>query len=89
VAEDRYKLAPTDMGSPATQAVAVTPDNTTDLATGVTRALYVGGAGNLVVTMANGVDATFTGVAAGTYLPVRVGRVKATGTTATAILALY
>ena len=74
--------------SPADNATAVTPSDSTDLAFN-SRALYVGGAGNLVVTMAGGGDVTFTAVPAGSILPVRVTRVKSTSTTATAILNLY
>lgn len=52
------------------------------------RALYVGGAGDIAVVMKNGDEVTFSGVAAGTLLPIRVTKVKATGTTATLILRL-
>lgn len=82
----------TGFDAPAHGAVAVTPNNDTDLTTN-TRGLYVGGAGNLVVVMASEANAattvTFTGVAAGTVLPIRVRRVKSTNTTATSIVALY
>ncbi len=74
--------------SPADNATAITPSDSTDLAFN-SRALYVGGAGNLVVTMAGGGDVTFTAVPAGSILPIRVSRVKATSTTATSIVNLY
>lgn len=51
--------------------------------------LYIGGAGNLRVLTASGDDVTFTGVLAGSYLPVQVQRVFATGTTATNIIAIW
>ena len=72
------------LDSPASTAVAVTED--VPLAK-TSRALYVGVAGDLVVTMAGGGDATFKNVAAGSFLPIRVTVVKA-ATTATDILAL-
>ncbi len=72
---------------PATHAAAVTPSDSVDLAN-FSRAIYVGGAGNLVVVMLSGEQVTFTGVQAGTILPIRVTRVRATSTTATAIVAL-
>lgn len=79
------------LGPNATQsartALAVTPNNDTVLQDGI-RALYVGGAGNVSVVMAGGQTVTFSGVAAGTLLPIRVTRVRATDTTATLILAL-
>ena len=52
-------------------------------------ALYVGGAGNLVVVKEDGVPVTFTGVPAGSLLPIRAIRVNAIDTTATAIVALW
>lgn len=74
-------------GAPATTGQAVTPSDTVDL-TNVSRWLFVGGAGNVVVITSAGTTLTFTGVAAGTLLPIRVSRVKATGTTATNMVAL-
>lgn len=64
----------------------VTPHNGTDL--GVTDALYVAGAGTLSVVMANDVTVSFT-VPAGVTLDLAVQIVRATGTTATGIVALY
>lgn len=52
------------------------------------RAVYVGGAGNLAVTMWDGGNVTFTGMAAGTWLPIRARTVLNSGTTATGIVAL-
>ena len=72
--------------SSAQKAVAVTPSDSTVLA--VTKGLYIGGTGNLVVTMADGVDATFTGISAGIVHPLSVTKVKA-ATTATSIVAVY
>ena len=73
--------------SPATIAEAVTPSDSTDL-TNVSRALWVGGAGNISVIMANGSTVLFSGIAAGTMLPLRVSRVRSTSTTATLIVAI-
>jgi len=71
-----------------TNAAAITPSDSADLAD-VTQAIYVGGAGVLVVIMQGGQTVTFSGIAAGTVLEVRASRVKATGTTATLLLALW
>jgi hypothetical protein len=73
---------------PASNAAAVTPNDSTDL-TYTSRALFVGGAGNVAVIMAGGQTVTFTGVTAGALLPVRVSRVLSTGTTATTITAVW
>jgi hypothetical protein len=80
-------LSASSLNYPAEHAEAVTPSDSTDLAV-VSRALWVGGAGDVAVIMASGAAATFANVAAGTHLPVRVSRVKSTGTTGTLILAL-
>ena len=75
-----------DGDGPAANAVAVTPSDSVDLAY-VTRALYVGGAGDVSVQM--GATVSFIGVQAGSVLPIRVSRVNAAGTTATGIVALW
>jgi hypothetical protein len=74
---------------PACDGVAVTPSDTVDLST-VSTYLWIGGAGSggLVVTMVNGTKLTFAGVGVG-MLPLRVSRVWSTGTTVTAIVALW
>jgi hypothetical protein len=71
---------------PANDAIAVTPSDATVIP--VTRGLYVGTTGTLIVRTANGNNATFTNVAVG-YHPLQVDMVLATGTTALGILALY
>lgn len=72
----------------ASSAVAVTPSDTVGFA--VTNAgLWVGVAGNVAVLMEDGRSVTFTGVTAGTLLPIRVTRVDSTSTTATDMNALY
>lgn len=52
------------------------------------RALYVGGAGDVVVRTMHGHTVTFKSVPAGTTLPIAVDAVVRTNTTATNILAL-
>ena len=78
------------------RAAAVTPSDSANIpslasATTVNNGcvLYVGVAGDLKVKTAGGDDVTFTAVPAGTFLPVQVVRVFATGTAATNILALW
>ena len=79
-----------NLTNPAQKAAAITPHDSDLLAGGVCRGIYVGGAGNLVVTLADdSASVTFTGVAAGTIYPICAKIVKATGTTATNLLALY
>ena len=71
---------------PASGAAAVTPSDSTVLDC---RALYVGGAGNVVLQMPGRSETvTFSSVPAGTFMPVSARRVM-TATTATSIVALY
>jgi hypothetical protein len=77
------------------RAAAVTPSNTVDIpyvGGGDIKwdcVLYIGGAGNIRVLTAGEDDVTFNGVLAGSFLPVQVKRVFASGTTATNIVALW
>jgi hypothetical protein len=73
--------------SGATKAVAITPDDDTDI--DVTRGLYVGGAGDLVVVLGDDdTPMTFTAIAAGVIHPLRVKRVME-ASTANGILGVY
>jgi hypothetical protein len=75
-----------DLLAPAQHAAAVVPSDSSTLAF-VTKQLYVGAAGNVTVIMADGTSVTYTAVPAGSYLRIRVAQVKATGTTATNLVA--
>lgn len=71
-------------------ALPLTKSDTTAFAP--TRALYVGGAGDVTVQMGNGVAATpvtFKAVPAGTTIPIGATQLLSTGTTATNCMALY
>lgn len=75
--------------APARSAAAVTPHDTNALAN-VSKALYVGGAGNIACRLVDAsTDVTFTGIPAGTVLPIRVSHVRSTSTTATSIVSIY
>jgi len=87
-ASDEFQGTSTGLDSPARRALAVTPDDDTDL-TYVTRGLYIGGEGNIAVVTSGGDTVVFTALSAGTLLPVRVSRVRSTSTTATNIVALW
>lgn len=87
-AVDTAPGASSGVAGPAANAVAVTPNDTTDLGF-VTRAIFCGGAGTIAVNMAaTGANVSFT-VAAGQILPIRVARILATGTSATNVVALW
>lgn len=70
-----------------TQGAAVTPSDSVDIVGGITRALWVGGAGNVRAIM-GGAEVNFLAVPAGTLLKIACTRVNSTGTTATNIVAL-
>lgn len=82
---------------PVESALAVTPSDAANLAppsgdaNKATRALLIGGAGNVKVDMADGSTVTLAlpATACGLLLPIAVKKVHATGTTATAIVAFY
>jgi len=70
--------------SGANYAFSISPNS--NVLPRVTKAIYVGGAGNVVATV-SGVSVTFTAVPAGTILPIRASKVTAT-TTATNLVGL-
>lgn len=85
---DQHHFAAEGLTSPADNQVTITPSDSTDLAF-TSRAIRVGVGGTLVVTPASGgSDVTYT-VYNGEVLPIRVTRVKATGTTATNLVNWY
>jgi len=74
--------------APSSDYFAVTTSDTVNFQNGPCKALYVGGAGNLVAVNELDVAITFTAVPAGTILPIQAKRVNSTSTTATSIVAL-
>lgn len=74
---------------PGYDFAAVTTSDSTDLSTKPTRALYVGTGGDIVVDSVATTSITFKNVPPGTMLPLAVYRVRATGTTASNIVAIY
>jgi hypothetical protein len=52
-------------------------------------ALYVGGAGNVVMVTEGGDTVTFTGVPAGTTLVIRFKQIRSTDTTATNMVRMW
>jgi hypothetical protein len=76
--------------STTSNAAAITPSNTVNLPS-VTKALYVGGSGNISVFMEydTTTPVVFNNAQAGSVLPIRVVRVLATNTTATGLVGLF
>jgi hypothetical protein len=75
---------------PYNKAVAITPSDTVDIYPDarLVAAIYVGGAGNVTVRLQDDTTVLFTAPPVGSILPVACKRVMATGTTATAMVAL-
>lgn len=84
---DRFSSNAPSLTGPASAAFAITPDDATDLSE-VTRALYIGVGGNVAMRFLSGQVLTFSNLAAGSVLPVRIDRVLAAGTTATGLIGL-
>jgi hypothetical protein len=83
-----FEFAADSVSSPARNCLAIVPNDASDLAA-VTKAIYVGTGGNLVVRMLDSdADVTFANVPTGTVLPIRARAVRATGTTASQIVGL-
>lgn len=85
---DTFSSFPNTPISPARSAAPVIPTDGVEISY-VSRAIYVGQTGDLTVEMVDGGAATFENVAGGTVLPIRVKEIKATGTTATGVVALW
>lgn len=76
------------ISAPYMKAFAITPNDGTDLPTN-TRAIYVGGAGNVAAILeGDTASVTFTAPPVGSILPIAAKRVLSTGTTATLLIAL-
>lgn len=82
---DYFEDNMTGLDSPAEGHFSITPADS-DLSI-VPRAIYCGGAGNVVVRSKADVDVTYA-VSAGTYLMIRAKQVRAS-TTATGLVGLY
>ena len=84
---DNFNIHASGISAPASRGFNITPHATNEVEE-TTRAVWVGGGGDLAVEMRDGGTVTFTGVAAGSLLPFRVRKVLVAGTTATAIIGL-
>jgi hypothetical protein len=88
-ASDPFVNSQGGLQSPCRSSFSITPSDTTELPF-VTRAIYVGGSGDLTVRLAGDTaQVTLKAVAVGTMLPIRVRQVYVTGTGATLLVGLY
>lgn len=86
---DQFSNVADQVSAPATRAVSVTPHDSNALSD-IPKALFVGTGGTIAMRGVNdSADQSWTNVADGSVLPFRARYVRATGTTASGILALY
>lgn len=86
---DQFSGHGDSVSAPSTRAVAIVPSDVSALAD-IPKALFVGTGGNLTVRgSGGGADVVFKNLADASILPLRAQFVRATGTTATDIVALY
>ena len=86
---DQFSNAADQVSAPATRAVAVAPHDSNPLSD-IPKALYVGTGGDITMRGVNGnADQLWKSVASGTVLPFRAQYIRASGTSAADLLALY
>lgn len=85
---DEFASHQPGLTAPAANARPITPADGVALAA-VPRAVYVGGAGSLSTVMLSGDSVTFAQMQAGMIYPLRLREVRATGTTASGLIALF
>jgi hypothetical protein len=86
---DQFSGAVDSVMAPATRAVPVVPHDSNAIAD-IPKALYVGTGGSIAMRgVAGTADNVWKNVPDGTVIPFRAQFVRATGTTAADILALY
>jgi hypothetical protein len=85
---DTFKQHGRSLTSPPEDAAEIVPSDAAVLAC-VTRALYVGGGGDLRVRMLGGAVVTLANVPTGALVPIRVTRLFATGTSASGVVGFW
>lgn len=85
---DLFKTHSRSLTSPPEFGAAIVPDDAAGLGH-VTRALYVGGGGDIALRLFGGDEIMLADVPSGTLIPLRAAQVYATGTSATAIVGLW
>lgn len=84
---DEFSGHETGLTTPAVRAADIVPSDSVALPV-ASRAIYVGTAGNVRIRLVSGDLVTLTNVQAGSFYPIRVAQVLATGTTAAGLVAL-
>jgi hypothetical protein len=88
-ATDTFVNSQGGLQSPPTNSFAITPSDSAELPF-VTRAVYVGGSGNITLRLGNDTASVLLlSVPVGTLLPVRARQIYATGTSAASLVGFY
>ncbi|MBX9730275.1 MAG: hypothetical protein K2X59_03015 [Sphingomonas sp.] len=86
---DAFSAAADQVSAPARRALAVTPHDSNPL-TDIPKALFIGTGGSITMRGVDGAaDQFWKNVPSGALLPFRAQFIRATGTSAADILALY
>lgn len=85
--QDHFTTYADDVDHPARHAFDVTPHASNEIDP-LPKALLIGGAGNIVLRAVDSTADVTIAVVAGQLLPIRAQYVRASGTTATGIVAL-
>lgn len=85
---DTFKTFARSLTSPPEHAVEIAPSDVAVLRH-VTRALYVGGSGDVALRLQGGAEVTFRGLLGGSLIPLRADMIKRAGTTATGLIGLW
>jgi len=85
---DTFKTFARSLTSPPEHALEIAPSDAAPLPH-VTRALYVGGSGDVALRLLGGAEVTFRGLQGGSLIPIRITMVKSAGTTATGLIGLW
>jgi hypothetical protein len=88
-ATDTFGNTQGGLQSPSRNSFVIAPSDTNEVPF-VTRAIYVGGAGDITARLADDAGSvTFKAVPVGTMLPIRARQIYATGTSATLLVGMY
>ena len=85
--KDEFGSYEASLTSPAAAAEAITPSDT-EMLEFVTRAIFIGQAGDLNVTLKSGDTVLLRNMQEGVFYPLRITQVLATGTSAADIVGL-
>lgn len=85
--KDRFETRSAGISASAVDGFAITPNDAVELDE-ITRAIFVGTAGDVAIVLASNTELLFKNVASGTILPIRARFINATGTSAGDLLGL-